>query len=158
MSADMKIPVTDTGPGREAFAVTPSDSVNYSNIARALYVGAGGTVVLVTTRAVSSSAYARAAATGERAHLCSSRHRGVARRGHGQRPVGGTELEALLERLALEERLIRAAFERGNALSMASHVEIDDVIDPASTPEVIRAMLEATANRPRAGRTMIDPW
>lgn len=50
MSADLKIPVTDTGPGREAFAVTPSDSVNYSNIARALYVGSGGTVVLVTTR------------------------------------------------------------------------------------------------------------
>lgn len=50
MSADLKIPVTDTGPGREAFAVTPSDSVNYSNIARALYVGTGGTVVLVTTR------------------------------------------------------------------------------------------------------------
>ena len=71
------------------------------------------------------------------------------------------ELEAAAtdaERDALEERLIRAAYERGSALSMASHVEIDDVIDPASTPEVIRAMLVATADRPRSGRTMIDPW
>lgn len=50
MSADLKIPVTDTGPGRQAFAVTPSDSVNYTNTARALYVGSGGTVVLVTTQ------------------------------------------------------------------------------------------------------------
>lgn len=50
MSADLRIPVTDTGPGREAFAVTPSDSTSYTNIARALYVGSGGTVALVTTR------------------------------------------------------------------------------------------------------------
>jgi acetyl-CoA carboxylase carboxyltransferase component len=62
------------------------------------------------------------------------------------------------ERDALEERLIRAAYERGSALSMASHVEIDDVIDPATTPEMIRAMLVATADRARTGRTMIDPW
>jgi len=62
------------------------------------------------------------------------------------------------ERDALEERLIRAAYERGSALSMASHVEIDDVFDPATTPEMIRAMLVATADRARAGRTMIDPW
>ncbi len=71
------------------------------------------------------------------------------------------ELEAAAssnERRALEERLVKAAYERGSALSMASHVEIDDVIDPATTPEVIRALLAATDNRPLTGRAMIDPW
>jgi acetyl-CoA carboxylase carboxyltransferase component len=62
------------------------------------------------------------------------------------------------ERQALEERLIRAAYERGGALNMASHVEIDDVIDPADTPGVISRLLDATAGRRRAQRRMIDPW
>jgi acetyl-CoA carboxylase carboxyltransferase component len=62
------------------------------------------------------------------------------------------------ERQALEERLIRAAYERGGALSMASHVEIDDVIDPADTPAVIDRVLAATARRQREPRTMIDTW
>jgi acetyl-CoA carboxylase carboxyltransferase component len=58
----------------------------------------------------------------------------------------------------LEERLIRAAYERGGALSMASHVEIDDVIDPADTPGVVSRLLDATAGRTRTQRRMIDPW
>lgn len=49
MSADLKIPVTDTGPGRRATAVTPSDSVSYAGPARALYVGGAGNVVVVLT-------------------------------------------------------------------------------------------------------------
>lgn len=50
MSADLKIPVTDTGPGRRAVAVTPSDSTSYVNgAARALYVGGAGNVVMVLT-------------------------------------------------------------------------------------------------------------
>jgi acetyl-CoA carboxylase carboxyltransferase component len=72
-----------------------------------------------------------------------------------------TELESAPtpeERRALEERLVSAAYERGSALNMASHVEIDDVIDPASTPEVLHALLIATQHRPRLGRTMIDTW
>jgi acetyl-CoA carboxylase carboxyltransferase component len=62
------------------------------------------------------------------------------------------------ERKSLEDRLIRAAYERGGALRMASHVEIDDVIDPADTPEVIRRILESASGRPRTSRMMIDPW
>jgi acetyl-CoA carboxylase carboxyltransferase component len=41
------------------------------------------------------------------------------------------------EREELEQRLIAAAYERGSALSMASHTEIDDVIDPADTRQRI---------------------
>ena len=62
------------------------------------------------------------------------------------------------ERQALEDRLIRAAYERGGALSMASHVEIDDVIDPADTAAVIDRVLRAAAGRARSRRTMIDTW
>ena len=62
------------------------------------------------------------------------------------------------ERHALEDRLIRAAYERGSALSMASHVEIDDVIDPADTAAVIDRVLRTAAGRARSRRTMIDTW
>jgi acetyl-CoA carboxylase carboxyltransferase component len=68
------------------------------------------------------------------------------------------ELAASDDPAELEKRLIAAAYERGSALSMASHVEIDDVIDPRDTPEMIARVLDGCANRPRLGRTMIDPW
>jgi acetyl-CoA carboxylase carboxyltransferase component len=74
------------------------------------------------------------------------------------------ELEAVAdpaERLALENKLVAAAYERGGALSMASHVEIDDVIDPAETRSRVAALLRAAPPPPpRAGkkRPMIDPW
>lgn len=44
-----RVPITDTGPGRDPEAVTKSDSVNYtdSRVARALYVGTGGNVSLL---------------------------------------------------------------------------------------------------------------
>lgn len=46
-----RVPVTDTGPGRNAETVTKSDSVSYtdSRVARALWVGTGGNVSLVAT-------------------------------------------------------------------------------------------------------------
>jgi len=65
------------------------------------------------------------------------------------------------EREQLEARLIASAYERGGALNMASHVEIDDVIDPAETR---RRLLSALKMRPapplRIGkkRPMIDTW
>lgn len=37
-----------TGPGDDAFAVTPSDTVDFIVAARALYVGTTGNVTLVT--------------------------------------------------------------------------------------------------------------
>lgn len=35
-------------PGEDAGAVTPSDSVNLTRTARALYIGTGGNVVVIT--------------------------------------------------------------------------------------------------------------
>ena len=37
-----------TGPGDDAFTVTPSDTVDFTVMARALYVGTTGNVVVVT--------------------------------------------------------------------------------------------------------------
>ena len=74
------------------------------------------------------------------------------------------ELDAtgtLEEREELEKRLIDAAYLRGSALSMASHTEIDDVIDPADTRKRILAVLLACPTPlPRTGkkRPMVDTW
>ena len=65
------------------------------------------------------------------------------------------------EREDLEKRLIAAAYIRGSALSMASHTEIDDVIDPADTRKRILALLSACPMPlPRLGkkRPMVDTW
>ncbi len=71
------------------------------------------------------------------------------------------ELEAAPpgERDALFERLLAAAIERGQALNMASHLEIDDVIDPAQTRAWLQRVLATAGARelpPR--RAFIDPW
>jgi acetyl-CoA carboxylase carboxyltransferase component len=65
------------------------------------------------------------------------------------------------ERAELETRLIASAYVRGSALSMASHTEIDDVIDPAQTREVILGVLSACPMPPRRSskkRPMVDTW
>jgi acetyl-CoA carboxylase carboxyltransferase component len=65
------------------------------------------------------------------------------------------------EREDLEKRLIAAADIRGSALSMASHTEIDDVIDPADTRKRILALLSACPMplpRTAKKRPMIDAW
>jgi len=65
------------------------------------------------------------------------------------------------EREELEKRLIDAAYIRGSALSMASHTEIDDVIDPADTRQRILGLLSACPTPlPRTGkkRPMVDTW
>ena len=65
------------------------------------------------------------------------------------------------ERQDLENRLINAAYLRGSALSMASHTEIDDVIDPALTRHRILGVLAACPMPPRKTskkRPMIDTW
>ena len=74
------------------------------------------------------------------------------------------ELEAVTdekERAELEATLIARAYENGSALNMASHVEIDDVIDPADTRHRILAVIgESRSWRGRAGkkRPMVDTW
>jgi len=65
------------------------------------------------------------------------------------------------EREELEMRLIDAAYIRGNALSMASHTEIDDVIDPADTRQRVVGLLAACPTplaRTGKKRPMIDTW
>ena len=65
------------------------------------------------------------------------------------------------EREQLEARLIASAYERGGALNMASHVEIDDVIDPAETRRRLLSVLRMCpppARRQTKKRPMIDTW
>ncbi|MBI5720420.1 MAG: biotin carboxylase [Burkholderiales bacterium] len=71
------------------------------------------------------------------------------------------ELEAAPagEREALFQRLLAAAVERGEALNMASHLEIDDVIDPADTRDwLARVLATACASPLPARRGFIDAW
>ena len=74
------------------------------------------------------------------------------------------EIEAIadpVERQALEDKLIAAAYERGGALNIAAHAEIDEVIDPADTRARLIALLDAApVPQPRTGkkRPMIDTW
>jgi acetyl-CoA carboxylase carboxyltransferase component len=73
------------------------------------------------------------------------------------------ELEAAPagERDALFDKLVAQAIERGRATNMASHLEIDDVIDPADTRDWIASGLKRLP--PAPARTTkkypyIDPW
>ena len=70
------------------------------------------------------------------------------------------ELEALAgaEREALFQRLLSAAIERGQALNMASHLEIDDVIDPADTRPWLKRVLAAARNPLPPQRSFVDTW
>lgn len=74
------------------------------------------------------------------------------------------ELEAVEddnERAELEATLIARAYENGSALNTASHMEIDDVIDPSETRARILAVIGETKSwRVREGkkRPMIDTW
>ncbi|MHB1128889.1 MAG: carboxyl transferase domain-containing protein [Ilumatobacteraceae bacterium] len=65
------------------------------------------------------------------------------------------------ERERLEAQLIASAYQQGSALNMASHVEIDDVIDPADTRQRIVATLNMCPTPPPRShkkRPMIDTW
>jgi acetyl-CoA carboxylase carboxyltransferase component len=63
------------------------------------------------------------------------------------------------ERLALFDRLLTEAVQRGEALNMASHLEIDDVIDPAETRTwLARALAAACAKPLPPRRPFVDAW
>ena len=65
------------------------------------------------------------------------------------------------DRQLLEAKLIADAYHRGSALNMASHVEIDDVIDPAETRHRLISTLNVCPNpvvRSGKKRPMIDTW
>ncbi len=71
------------------------------------------------------------------------------------------ELEAAApeDREALFDRLVAEAIAKGQALNMASHLEIDDVIDPAETRGWLRRGLASVAGRPLAPRRgFVDAW
>ena len=70
-------------------------------------------------------------------------------------------IEDPLERKAEYDRRVAAAYEHGKAISMASYFEIDDVIDPAESRNIITRALKSTPPVPlRTGkkRPNIDTW
>jgi acetyl-CoA carboxylase carboxyltransferase component len=71
------------------------------------------------------------------------------------------ELEALPEgpeREALFEQLLAQQYDNGSAINMAATLEIDAVIDPATTRDWLVAGLEAGRVRPTDGPLAIDTW
>jgi len=71
------------------------------------------------------------------------------------------ELEAAApeQREALFDKLVAEAIAKGQALNMASHLEIDDVIDPAETRNWLQRGLNSVAGKllpPRCG--FVDAW
>jgi acetyl-CoA carboxylase carboxyltransferase component len=72
------------------------------------------------------------------------------------------ELDAAPDAAARErlfERLLAEAVARGEALNMASHLEIDDVIDPADTRAWLERVLDAACAKPLPPRRgFIDAW
>jgi acetyl-CoA carboxylase carboxyltransferase component len=63
------------------------------------------------------------------------------------------------EREALFQTLVAQAIARGQALNMASHLEIDEVIDPAQTREWLLRHLRAAGRAPLPPRRgFIDAW
>jgi acetyl-CoA carboxylase carboxyltransferase component len=77
------------------------------------------------------------------------------------------ELEAIAdprEREATYEQMVADAYERGSAINMAAHFELDDVIDPADTRRWVAQLFdpghspEPTGRHPRRARPQIDTW
>ncbi len=71
------------------------------------------------------------------------------------------ELEAVPEgpqRDALYQQLVARQYESGQALNMATTLEIDAVIDPAQTRSWLVHGLASAAHRPRAQSGYVDAW
>lgn len=73
------------------------------------------------------------------------------------------ELSAItdpVEREATFQQMVDRMYEHGKALSVSTHFEIDDVIDPADTRRWINAVFEAAPATSRQGkkRPNIDTW
>jgi acetyl-CoA carboxylase carboxyltransferase component len=71
------------------------------------------------------------------------------------------ELDAVeddAEREALFAEMVARAHEHGRALNVATHTEIDDVIDPADTRQWIEGVLLAGDPAPPRGRPNVDTW
>ena len=76
------------------------------------------------------------------------------------------ELEAIADPLQRErtyERMVAEAYERGSALNMAAHFELDDVIDPADTRRWVAQLFDGPGSPPAdrhrgRRRPHIDTW
>ena len=64
------------------------------------------------------------------------------------------------EREAAFQKMVDRMYEHGKALSVATHFEIDDVIDPADSRRWLNAILESHRAPERSGkkRSNIDTW
>jgi acetyl/propionyl-CoA carboxylase alpha subunit/acetyl-CoA carboxylase carboxyltransferase component len=69
-------------------------------------------------------------------------------------------IEDPAERREHFERMVEETYQRGKALNVATHFELDDVIDPADSRRWIADALTTAAHRPRDGkrRPNIDAW
>ncbi len=70
-------------------------------------------------------------------------------------------VEDPVERKELYENMVAMAYQHGKAINMASHFEIDEVIDPADTRRVVmRGLNSVPRPAPRKGkkRPCIDTW
>ena len=76
----------------------------------------------------------------------------------------GKQLEAIpdpVQRQQVFDGLVAAAYERGKALNMAAHLELDDVIDPADTRRwLVRGLASMPQPPQRQGRKrpFVDAW
>ena len=71
------------------------------------------------------------------------------------------ELEAVVddaEREALFQEMVDRMYAHGKAVNVASHFEIDDVIDPADTRRWLTTLLDATPAPPTGHRPQVDTW
>jgi len=74
------------------------------------------------------------------------------------------ELEAIKDpkkRIAAYEKMVEDSYKRGRAVNMASHFELDDVIDPADTRSWISGALKSLPpkkSREKKKRPNVDTW
>jgi acetyl-CoA carboxylase carboxyltransferase component len=70
-------------------------------------------------------------------------------------------IEDPVQRQQVFEGFVAAAYQKGKALNMAAHLELDDVIDPADTRRwLVRGLAAMPLPVPRAGRKrpFVDAW
>ena len=71
------------------------------------------------------------------------------------------ELEAVVDdaaREALFQEMVDRMYAHGKAVNVASHFEIDDVIDPADTRRWLTTLLDAAPEPPTGHRPQVDTW
>jgi acetyl-CoA carboxylase carboxyltransferase component len=83
---------------------------------------------------------------------------GAVKLGFGKQLQG---IEDPVQRQQVFDQLVAEAYQRGKALNMAAHLELDDVIDPADTRRwLLRGLAAMPLPAPRSGRKrpFVDAW